>query len=202
MIKELEPQVDFFEVRMDLIGPGWLELAKMLNKPWIACNRRQEEGGQGEPDEIKREKELLWAAEAGAEIVDIEYQTRNLAEFVPLLKDRSRCLISFHDLVGTPSFKTLVAIVENQIRSGAEICKVVTTAQDSEDNFTLLRLIHEFPETKMVALAMGEPGRLSRILSPLAGGYLTFASAARGKESAGGQMTVSELRQLYEYLRL
>ena len=98
----------FLKYGLDLIGPNWPELVKFLRKPWIACNRSPEEGGQGNPDRVKRVEELLWAAEAGACIVDIEYRTPKLAEVVPLIKSRAQCLISFHDLVQTPSYDTLV----------------------------------------------------------------------------------------------
>ena len=38
-VKGVEPLVDLFEARIDLIGDGWQELVKQLNKPCIACNR-------------------------------------------------------------------------------------------------------------------------------------------------------------------
>lgn len=201
LIKENEHDVDLFEVRIDLIGAQWLDLVKLLKKPWIACNRSEDEGGNGSPDLIKREEELLWAAETGACIVDLEYRTKNLSEIVPQIKARTKCLLSFHDLVGTPSYEILVGIVEGQIKAGADYCKVVTTAQVFEDNLTVLKLIKAFPEVKLTAMAMGDEGRVSRILGPLAGGYLTYASLASGNESAPGQMTVKELRRTYELLR-
>jgi 3-dehydroquinate dehydratase I len=201
-IKEIEPDVDLFEVRLDLLGPDWNELVKYLTKPWIACNRSPGEGGQGNPDEVKRVKELLWAAETGAFIVDIEYNTKNLAEIVPLIKSRAQCLISFHDMVETPSYNTLVGITESQIRAGADICKIVTTAQIFEDNYTVLKLVSKFPETKIVSFAMGEAGRISRVLSPLAGGYFTYACLASGRESAIGQIPIRELKAIYSYLQI
>ena len=200
-IKAIEPEVAMFEVRLDLVGPGWPELTKFLRKPWIACNRRPEEGGRGSPDEVKRTGELLRAAEAGACFVDIELQSRNLSEVVPLIKSKAECLISFHDMVETPAYSTLVKIVESQIKAGADLCKIATTAQSLEDNLTLLKLIHYFPETRIIAFAMGDPGRISRILSPLAGGYLTYACLSPGHESATGQIPVKELNELYRYLR-
>jgi 3-dehydroquinate dehydratase-1 len=200
-VKEIEPEVDLFEVRLDLIGVEWPELVKFLKKPWIACNRSPREGGLGNPDEVKRVEELLWAAETGADIVDIEYSTQDLAEIVPLIKSRAQCLISFHELVQTPSYETLVGITESQIKAGADICKIVTTAQSFTDNMTVLKLINKFPEVKIVAFAMGEAGRISRVLCPLAGGYFTYACMSAGLESAAGQIPVKELNGLYRYLR-
>ena len=60
-IRKIEPLVALFEVRIDLIGNGWQELVKQLQKPWIACNRRADEGGRWENDEARRVEELLKA---------------------------------------------------------------------------------------------------------------------------------------------
>ena len=200
LVKKIEPDVDLFEMRLDLIGPEWRNLVKFLKKPWIACNRSREEGGKGDPDEQKRIDKLLRAAEAGASIVDIEFRSRNLKEIVPLIRAKARCLISYHDAVETPVYETLVSIVESQIKAGADICKIVTTARKWQDNLTVLKLIRHFPETRMIAFAMGEEGRISRILAPLAGGYLTYACAEPGLESAAGQIPLAELKEMYGYL--
>jgi len=200
-IQEIESEVDLFEIRLDLIGPDWSELVRYIQKPWIACNRSPEEGGQGDPDTLKRVKELLWAANTGASIIDIEQRTPNLAEIVPAIKGRAQCLISFHDTVGTPSYERLIEIAEGQMKAGADICKIVTTAHSLEDNLRVLKLIHRYPERRMVAFAMGEAGRISRVLSPLCGGDFTYACISNGKESAAGQIPVRELKDLYGYMR-
>jgi 3-dehydroquinate dehydratase len=49
---------------------------------------------------------------------------------------------------------------------------------------------------------MGELGRVSRLLSPLFGGFFTFASLELGSETAAGQMTIQEMRAAYELLGL
>ena len=199
-IKEIEPEVDFFEIRMDLIGQSWPELVKSLRKPWIACNRSPREGGKGSQNNNERVSELLSAIERGARIVDIEQQTDDLSEVISMVKTRALCLLSFHDMVKTPPYRDLVEIVKNQIKAGADICKIVTNAQKFDDNLTLLRLIRQFPEKKIIAFSMGETGRISRILSPLAGGYFTYASMAAGKESAPGQIPVRDLIKIYRCL--
>jgi 3-dehydroquinate dehydratase I len=201
LVHELEPEVDLFEVRLDLVGPGWPELVKQLRKPWLACNRSPEEGGRGNPDQTQRIAELLRAAEAGASIVDLEYRTEGLTEIVPRIKMKAACLLSFHDQAGTPSYETLLDMVEGQLKAGADICKIVTLARSFADNMVILKLLNHFREVKLVAFNMGEAGRVSRILSPLAGGYFTYASLAPGKESASGQMTAKEMREIYRLLR-
>jgi 3-dehydroquinate dehydratase len=49
---------------------------------------------------------------------------------------------------------------------------------------------------------MGELGKVSRFLSPLFGGYFTFASLERGGETAAGQMTIQEMKTTYKLLGL
>ncbi len=79
-------------------------------------------------------------------IIDLELGTENLAAAVDAVKKKGRqCLLSFHSLVGTPQIDTLRDIVRSQRAAGADICKVVTTAQTFADNLALyLRVSYPF----------------------------------------------------------
>jgi len=203
-LREIEPFAELFEVRIDLIGEGWQGVARKLKKPWIACARSPSEGGRWERSETERIEELVKASELGCEMVDIEVETKDLG------KKRTKCLLSFHELGGTPSLNDLKEIVKKQIEAGADVCKVITTAQSFEDNQITLKLITEFPKTRMVSFAMGPLGLVSRVLCPLIplglvsrvlcpliGGDFTYASIEEGRESAPGQITVRQLSKLY-----
>jgi 3-dehydroquinate dehydratase type I len=196
-IERAAPLVDLFEVRLDLIGKGWREVAGRLKKPWLACNRRAEEGGKWQGSEAERIEELLSALDLGANIIDIELAAPDLAKVVRQGKGRAECLVSQHDLDGTPPLEKLREIVRRELAAGADICKIVTTASNMADNIIVLRLIRDFPKVKIVSFAMGEVGQLSRVLAPLAGAYFTYASLEPGRESAAGQLTIEELRTIY-----
>ena len=200
-VKEVEPLVDLFEVRIDLIGDGWQELVKQLKKPWIATNRTVDEGGNWRGNEARRIEELLQAIELGADMVDVEFRTKNLKNIVPLVKRRVKCILSFHDLEKTPPLEEMTEIVNRQLKAGADICKVVTTAKEFEDNLAVLQLLSELSENKIIAFAMGQIGQISRVLCPLVGGEFTYASIETGKESAPGQITVRDLLKIYEMVR-
>ena len=116
------------------------------------------------------------------------------------IKKRAKCLLSFHDLKGTPHPDSMRDTVRKQLTAGADICKVVTTARKFEDNLAVLQLIAEFPEARVVSFAMGDLGFVSRILCPLVGGDFIYASIAEGRESAAGQITVEDLRKIYGML--
>ena len=200
-VNKVEPLVDLLEVRIDLIGDSWQELVKQVRKPWIACNRSAGEGGQWRGNEARRVEKLLQATELGADIVDIELGTRNLEKIIKFIKKRTKCLLSFHDLTKTPPLAQMKEIVDRQITAGADICKIVTTAQGFEDNLTVLQLISEFPGVRLVSFAMGASGSVSRVLCPLVGGDFTYASIEPGKESAQGQITVKNLLEIYQRIR-
>jgi 3-dehydroquinate dehydratase-1 len=201
-VKKVAPLVDLFEVRIDLIGRGWQEIAGKLPKPWIACNRKKEEGGRWKGSELARLDELLKALSLGASIIDIELSTPDVAGLVEEIKGDAKCLISYHNLKVTPPLAKMKEIVQKQWDTGADIGKVVTTAQTLQDNGVVLRLAKEFPDLKVVSFAMGPLGQISRVLGPLAGGYFTYASVAEGRESAAGQMTAGDLRKIYKLLKI
>jgi len=199
-VKSVEPLVDLFEVRIDLIGDGWREVAGRLGKPWLACNRRVEEDGRWQGSESARIEELLAAVPLGASIVDIELATPSVAAVVGEIKGRADCLISYHNLRETPPLEKMREIIEKQLSAGADICKLITTARSLADNLATLQLIKHFSQTRIVSFAMGALGQLSRVLCPLVGGYFTYASIAEGKESAAGQITAGDLYQIYQVL--
>jgi 3-dehydroquinate dehydratase type I len=200
-VQEAEPFVDMFEVRLDLIGNGWKKIANGLRKPWIACNRRMEEGGKGEMDEETRIQTILEAVDLGADMGDIELSTANLKMAVEGIKRHARCLVSFHDFGHTPPLCVLKDIVQRELAAGADICKVVTMAHQFEDNLTLMELISAFPQARIVAFASGASGIVSRIVSPFAGGEFTYASVCEGKESAMGQIPAKAMKQIYEMIQ-
>ncbi|MFC2010175.1 type I 3-dehydroquinate dehydratase [Chloroflexota bacterium] len=196
-VREVEPLIDLFEVRIDIIGDGWQKVARKLEKPWIATNRTVDEGGRWEGKEARRIEGLLQAIELGANFVDVEFRTKNIENIVPLVKKRVKCILSFHDLEKTPSLDEMKRIVQKQIKAGADICKVVTTAKEFEDNLAVLKLISEFPDDRLVSFSMGPMGQISRVLSPLAGADFAYASIEKGSESAPGQITIGELINIY-----
>ena len=117
-----------------------------------------EEGGKWDGNEARRIERLLQAIELGAKIVDIEYNAKNVENIIRLIKKRADCLLSFHDFQKTPSLDVLKQIVNKELKAGADICKVVTTAQTFEDNLAVMRLFSEFPGCKDGGFCDGHPG--------------------------------------------
>ena len=80
-----------------------------------------------------------------------------------------------------------------------EIVKIVTYARDLSDNLKMFELLKraKSEKQKLIGLCMGDLGEISRILSPLFGGYLTFGSLETGQESAPGQIPAKTLKDIY-----
>jgi len=195
---------DLIEIRLDYMEKleGVEKLVEHTSVPLIATNRQHQEGGSRVQDEETRIKNLIEAAESGFQYADIELTAKDVADVASKLRDLGvKPIVSFHDFKSTPSEDELEKIVNNQIESGAELCKMVTTANNIEDNLTCLQLLSKMSRTtKLVCFAMGEKGVVSRALSPIFGGYFTYASLESGMETAAGQISISELKSLYRIL--
>jgi len=85
-----------------------------------------------------------------------------------------------------------------------DVAKIITTAHNPDDTLTILRFLQSNTRSNMplVSFAMGREGTWSRILSPFYGANFTYASCGRGEETAPGQLTVTELRRIYDILDL
>jgi 3-dehydroquinate dehydratase I len=201
-IRAAAPLVNLFEVRIDLIGPDWPAIVENITKPWIATNRLATQGGKWQNSESSRLEELLKALDLGASIVDLELVTSSVGEMIAAVKKKARCLVSHHDFVGTPSPEVLPFLIKRLLAAGADICKLVTTANSVDDGLNLLKLYDQFPDNSLVAFAMGEPGAVSRVMAPLCGAEFTYAALDSGTPSAPGQLTVSQLAGIYRRLRV
>jgi 3-dehydroquinate dehydratase type I len=202
--KAEEANVDLIEVRLDCLENqrGLADLAAHGKTPKIATNMPRSCQGKFSGTEAERQQTLRSAAKNGFEYVDVELSTPQLKDFVKEMNELgAKPIVSFHEFNGSLSSSELNSILEREISSGADVCKIVTTAKRIEDNLTILNFTSAASnKTKLVGFCMGELGKVSRLLSPLFGGFFTFASLERGSETASGQMTIQEMKAAYELL--
>lgn len=195
-VKAEASNADLIEVRLDLLD-SHVDLSALRAKttlPLIATDKAARA-------ETEHQNILQNAARSGFEYVDFDL----LKLKTPLVKTvkaiGAKCIVSFHDNDSTPTTKKLGAVLKKELAYGADVCKIVTTATNIEDNLKVLNFVAAAAaKAKTVCFAMGELGKPSRILSPLFGGFFTFASLGRGNKTAPGQMTISEMKTLYSIL--
>ena len=202
--KAEEAHADLIEVRLDCLE-NHRELADLAahGKPLkIATNKLRTCQGKFSGTEVERQQTLYSAAKNGFDYVDVELSTPKLKTFVKEVHELgAKPIVSFHEFNGSLSTSELNSILEKEISSGADVCKIVTTAKRIEANLTILNFTSAASsKTKLICFCMGELGKVSRLFSPLFGSFFTFASLERGSETASGQMTIQEMKAAYELL--
>jgi len=203
-VKEGNHLGDLIELRVDYLRNAELEkLLKAGERPLIVTNRRKAEGGRYRGDEKKRLAILRQAADLGAAFVDVEMRTErsSLRELIKN-KNGTRMILSSHDFQRTLSPSALRKLLDRMMRQGADVAKIATFARSWDDNLKVLALIPYARKRgqAIVTFCMGEKGKMSRIFSPLMGAAWTYASLGRRRASAPGQLTVKEMREIWERL--
>ncbi|MGH9822351.1 MAG: shikimate dehydrogenase, partial [Blastocatellia bacterium] len=81
----------------------------------------------------------------------------------------------------------------------AAVYKIATRADEVCDVLPIFKVLAraKSENRNLIALAMGLPGFMSRVLGPSHGSFLTFGSIDEGTESAPGQITVDELASVF-----
>ncbi|MBI5186922.1 MAG: shikimate dehydrogenase [Nitrospinae bacterium] len=203
---------DVIELRIDYIPSP--DLPKLLHgkpKPVIVtCRTLKDRGEFGKApeheggSEEKRLGMLLAALKLGADYVDIEFDAPedSRQRIFEAAGSPGRVILSSHDFERTPA--SLEPLKNRMLASfpGA-IIKIAVFAQSIDDNLKILDLLKNKKEgERLAAFCMGENGEISRVLSPLFGGELTFGSLGPGEESAPGQIPASVLRDVYRVNQL
>ena len=197
--------IDMFEIRLDLMET--FDIAELIHgapKPLLVTYRSKGEGGAGSANPETRTTYLVKAADEGAALVDVEWRhPPHLREKIFHAGGRDRIVLSAHFCDGTPEMAELEDILEAGMRTEAGIIKIVTHANQWEDNLRVLQLIPKAHDkgTRIAAFCMGRPGRISRVFSHMMGGYLTFVSLGAGQESASVQIDIGDLETILRIMQ-
>jgi len=196
---------DLIELRLDKLRDleGWQRLLRedMLV---IVTNRADREGGYFKGRERERIKPLLEAIAQGAACVDLEFSTskRWLDEVLKSAKKAgTSVLISHHDFNRVPPVEALIKVARQMAEVGCDMAKLVGFAKEPRDALRMLDFLVRAPgavDVPVVAFAMGEAGRFSRIAAPFFGSPITYAAADGA--AAPGQFDVPTMRQLVNNL--
>jgi 3-dehydroquinate dehydratase / shikimate dehydrogenase len=209
---EAEQVADAIELRFDylpdealpqLIVKLYSRVAR-VSKPLILTFRPREQGGKR--DLSLQDRRDFWRGlppEIGASIAFADFEFDLVESFAderpPVAWEKVIC--SWHDFAETPH--DLIARYDRMASSPAAVVKIATQANRISDCLRVFELIeHAKGKKPVIALAMGLPGLMTRALALARGAMLTFGSLRHGAESAAGQPTVAELRDLYRVKQL
>jgi shikimate dehydrogenase/3-dehydroquinate dehydratase type I len=212
------------ELRMDLIaGVSLEELIGAVRRTSasvrviVTCRKKEEASPAGffagrcidagdEPD--KKMAILKEAVELGADYIDVELAEgasviTQLKAHCELRGGRTKMIVSYHNVRKTPALAVLKKIFRRCREFQPAVVKIVTFAGKTEDNLQTLSLIpyaHKYAQD-IIALCMGDAGRISRAIAPQLGNFLSFATLSPGLTSAPGQLTVGEMKQIDKLLQ-
>jgi 3-dehydroquinate dehydratase/shikimate dehydrogenase len=211
-IQEAELIADAIELRLDyLSGKSRPQLILDLysrivriDKTIIFTFRPCEQGGRS--DLTLEDRRNFWRS-LPTELVDAisfaDFELDLVESFAagqpPVPWEKVIC--SWHNFDETP--EDLIERFDRMARTPAAVVKIATKANRIGDCLRIFDVIdHARGSKPVIALAMGLPGLATRVLALSRGAMLTFGALERGAESAAGQPTLAELRDLYRADRL
>ncbi len=190
--KAIKLGADILELRIDALdNPDSDKIQNLIDNidhRFIATNRMREEGGFFKGSELERTEILVEVAEM-VDFIDIELQTE-VKYRSKVIKSSLSSIISYHDFDKTPNMTELLNVVEKGKELG-DIAKFAVMPRNIHDTLTVLEVLSRVNNT--IGISMGDLGKYTRVVAPLFGSPLTFASV--DYESAPGQLDIQTTRK-------
>jgi 3-dehydroquinate dehydratase/shikimate dehydrogenase len=180
-----------------------LAAARKSGLPVIVTCRDKAEGAAVDLPQPLRTEILAEAVLAGADFIDCEFQkykdpdTRDRIKAALAERPKAGLILSAHSFSGP--FPNASKTVSDIMRAEpSAIPKVVYKANHINDCFPALDLLLHH-EHDAIVLCMGPAGIITRILAKKLGAFATFASLDSALATAPGQITVSDMKELYRW---
>lgn len=200
---KIRQRADVIEIRLDYLAhPSVETIISSLDCSLLFTNRPEWEGGLFSGSEEERIAPLEKAVELGADYIDLELNTApQYREQLQsqLVGKNSKLILSSHDFNGTPDLGYLNEKVTLMREAGADIGKLITTANNQDDALRFMRVLEfarndNFP---LIAFCMGKAGGVTRVATCDFGGYMTYCSWLSGASTADGQISVEKMNQIF-----
>lgn len=194
---------EFAELRGDICELTTQEVVTLINyNPNLIFTYRLSK----ENERIAKEQ-MFAAVNKGVAYVDIEAEApdRYIKQIRTAINEkltmgRTKLIISHHDYEGTPDLPTLKKIVASCKKRGADLVKIVTTANTVEEASRILRLYDAkdlaVGPSQLVAFAMGDRGRFTRVASLYKGAPYAYCSAT--EPTASGQYSLGQMMKFFD----
>ncbi len=191
------------ELRLDLMRHIDIErIAHFLHcsaSPVMITIRKASQGGGFQGSEREREALIQKILAFEPPFFDLEYDMNPcfLREAIAT-HPRTKFILSYHDFQKTPT--DLENIYRSMQKYAAFSYKIAAMAHSTNDALKMLLFVTTHPNTS--AICMGEKGEFARVLAPIAGNLVGYASLDAEEKTAPGQLTLAELRDIYHYSSL
>lgn len=191
---------DLLELRLDHFSkrdaPFLSELMSQYPIPMIFTLRSKEQGGLYQGSKMDYFEEICSVAECGPAYLDVEYiLPKEYVERLSLKFPQQHFIISQHHFKKQQeSLQMLLDGMPKVRRAFYKIAKIVDHCSE-----TLQELISAKKIPGLIPICMGEEGQLSRILAPVIGSPISYATLNENHLSAPGQLTAKMLKDVYQY---
>ena len=198
----LDYGADYVEIRFDFLNLSDMDqamsIANTINKKAVYTLRAPDEGGQFKGSISERIAWLKKLSASNPMLLDVELHTIKYSTYLAdYLKEHNiSLLISWHDFEKTPPDAELTKVLY-EMRTYSQNIKMVTTAQTTVDSLRLLDLYENASRLNLIAFAMGDAGVISRVLCVIIGNA-PFTYASLEKAISPGQLTIKQMRKLYD----
>lgn len=138
---------------------------------------------------------------AGARWIDIEIETPDnyINDLVNCAKSHTcKSIISYHNYEKTPEKEYLLKILATANNYKPDLIKIACKVNTFADNVTLLSLYET--NLPILAIGMGELGKITRIAALKLGAPFTFVKVDNEMTTADGQMSEYEMKEILNYL--
>jgi 3-dehydroquinate dehydratase/shikimate dehydrogenase len=187
------------EVRFDCLDP--FEVDDLLNrlptiaKPYVITYRPSEQGGMRV---LPRAERIKFWVKVGKKLSGIEYFSDTEVDLYTSSGGLpKRQIVSLHEYGEVPRHASL-----NRSKLTPDdnaVVKIAIMARDACDAIPVWKLLANGIEgaTAVIPIAMGEPGKWTRILGPAYGAFLTYGALAEDDKTAPGQITAEDLKTVF-----
>jgi 3-dehydroquinate dehydratase / shikimate dehydrogenase len=196
--RAIEAGADMIELRVDTYNEvvDVLLLFEQIDFPFILTRRPGRQGGHSNEAEGDRLMMLssMRADRSEKVWVDLEFDAERDEDFRELQNEKS--IVSEHDFSGRPP--TLGKTYVEMCKEKSGVAKLAWTARTVRDCVEAFQLL-DVRAKPTITICMGEAGQISRILPKKFGAFASFASLDAQSATAPGQVTISDLKQLYRW---
>lgn len=165
--------------------------AAKIKPPILSTFRAREQGGLRELSFDERYR--FW--NSGTELGWADFEE----DMIDGTRDAlwTKRIASHHDFNGVP--ENLDEIYERLVATGADVVKIAVSASDMTDVIPVFKLLKKArrENIEIIPIAMGESGKITRVLGLAHGAFMTYASLDAASATAPGQVTAEDLVSLY-----
>lgn len=204
LISRAEKSADVLEIWLDSVAD--LDQAKVAaivrlsQKPLILNLKDTKEQGNFRGNSQQR-FQLLTRSRAAYVDLPLSFPLRLIQQF-RRENPEIKLVLSFHDFTKMPSLQVFRQLAKQALRQKADIVKLVGFAKKFSDNLPILQISHELAAAKksFLTIAMGEKGEMTRVITPLLGGFGMFAPVDKKNKTASGQIPAVVLKDFWKKL--